>query len=111
MHELSVTRNIVAIVAEKAGTRPVERVRLQIGRLSGIEVSAIQFCYDVCIAGTVLEGSRLEIEHVDGRARCLGCDKDVMVEHFTARCPCEQQARLQITHGEELLIKEMEIRA
>ena len=111
MHELSVTRNIVAIVADKAGARPVQRVRLLIGRLSGIEVSAIRFCYDVCTTGTVLEGSTLEIEEVDGRAVCLQCEKDVAVSHFTARCPCEQQARVRITRGEELLIKEMEMRS
>ena len=110
MHELAVTRNIVAIVAEKAGQRPVRRVRLQVGRLSGIEVSAVRFCYDVCVRGTMLEGSDLEIEEIDGRATCLECKKDVAVDHFTARCPCEQRARVQITQGEELLIKEMEVR-
>ena len=110
MHELSITRNIVAIVAERAGQRSVQRVRLQIGRLSGIEVSAVRFCYDVCAQGTVLEGSRLDIEEVDGRAECLECHKSVEVQHFTARCPCAQKARVKITQGEELLIKEMEIR-
>ena len=109
MHELSVTRNIVAIVADKAGTRPVRRVRLQIGKLSGIEISAIRFCYDVCVAGTVLEGSELEIEEVQGRGQCTDCGVEVAVEHFTARCPCGH--RVQIIQGEELLIKEMEIRA
>ena len=96
MHELSVTRNIVAIVAERAGPKQVRRVRLQIGRLSGIEVSAIRFCYDVCAKGTVLEGSTLQIDEVDGRGQCQACGETVAVPHFTARCPCEKQARLQI---------------
>ncbi|MCA9549067.1 MAG: hydrogenase maturation nickel metallochaperone HypA [Myxococcales bacterium] len=109
MHELSITRNIVSIVAEKAAGRRVERVRLQIGKLSGIEVQAIRFCYDVCAAGTVLEGSKLDVDEVAGEARCTECDKTLPIEHFTARCPCEKRARVEITRGEELLVKEMEV--
>ncbi len=111
MHELSITRNIVSIVAERAGTRRVRRVRLLVGQLSGIEVSAVRFCYDVCTAGTVLEGSALEVEEVEGRGRCVQCDRSVPMTHFTARCPCERRARIQMTQGEELLSKEMEIHA
>ena len=109
MHELSITRNIVSIVAERAGQRRVRRVRLQVGKLSGIEVSAVRFCYDVCAAGTVLEGSTLEVEELEGRARCLQCRQEVSIAHFTARCPCERRARVEMTQGEELLIKEMEV--
>lgn len=111
MHELSITRNIVAIVAEKAGPRAVKRVRLQVGRLSGIEVPAIRFCYDVCAQGTVLEGSTLEVEEVEGRGKCLECGTEVEAVHFTARCPCDKKARLRIIRGEELLVKEMEVQA
>ncbi|MEM7677387.1 MAG: hydrogenase maturation nickel metallochaperone HypA, partial [Myxococcota bacterium] len=98
-------------VAERAGSRRVQRVRLQIGKLSGIEVSAVRFCYDVCAAGTVLEGSTLEIEELNGLARCSECNRELIIEHFTARCPCDHRARLKVFQGEELLIKEMEIRA
>ncbi len=109
MHELGITRNIVAIVAERAGDRRVSRVRLQVGRLSGIEVPAIRFCYDACAEGTVLEGSQLQIDEVEGRGRCHGCGEEVEAAHVTARCPCERKERLSIVRGEELLIKEMEI--
>lgn len=111
MHELSITRNIVAIVAEKAGRRPVKRVKLQIGQLSGIEVQAIRFCYGVCVEGTVLAGSVLEVEEVGALGQCVECGADVEAVHFTARCPCEKKARLRIVQGEELLIKEMEVEA
>lgn len=111
MHELSITRNIVSIVAEKAAGRRVESVTLRIGKLSGIEVQAIRFCYDVCAAGTPLEGSSLEIDEIDGRGTCTDCQDTVPMEHFTSRCPCEKKARVTLTHGEELLIKEMEVSA
>ncbi len=61
MHELGITRNIVAIVAEAAKGRPVRRVTLEIGKLSGVMSEAIAFCFDVVAQGTPLEGAALEI--------------------------------------------------
>ncbi len=61
MHELGITRNLVAIVSEQAAGRRVQRVQLEIGTMSAIMPDAIRYCFDVCAEGTVLEGARLEI--------------------------------------------------
>ncbi len=66
MHELSITRNIVAIVAEAAEGRRVRQVTLEIGKLAGVEPDAIAFCFDVVAKGTVLDGARLEILRLSG---------------------------------------------
>jgi hydrogenase nickel incorporation protein HypA/HybF len=68
MHELSLTRNIVAIVADHAKTRLVRRVRLAVGPLACVEPGALQFCFELAAAGTVLDGARLEIVDGDGDA-------------------------------------------
>ena len=73
MHELGITRNIVAIVGEAAGGRRVTRVTLEIGKLSGVMADAVAFCFDVVAQGTALEGASLEILEIDGRARCEAC--------------------------------------
>ena len=61
MHELGLTRNIVAICAEHAGGRRVTRVRLEIGDEAAVMPDAIRFCFDVVAQGTLVEGARLEI--------------------------------------------------
>lgn len=66
MHELGITRNIVAIVSERASGQRVIRVRLTIGRLSAIMPDAIRFCFDVCAHNTPLEGALLEIDQPPG---------------------------------------------
>jgi Zn finger protein HypA/HybF involved in hydrogenase expression len=43
MHELGITRNIVAIVADAANGRRVRCVTLEIGKLSGVMKDAIAF--------------------------------------------------------------------
>ena len=109
MHELSITRNIVATVKEHAAGRPVQAIQLQIGRLSGIEIQSIRFCFDLCARGTELEGARLEIDEVPGRGACEECGEVLPLEQLVLRCPCEKRAPLKIIAGEELLIKWMEV--
>jgi hydrogenase nickel incorporation protein HypA/HybF len=46
MHELAITRNVIAICVEHAGGARVTRVRLEIGKLSGIMADAVRFCFD-----------------------------------------------------------------
>ncbi len=70
MYELGITQNIVAIVAENAGDRPVKRITQEIGQLSAIMADAIEFCFDVCNKGMVLEGATLEILEIPGLGKC-----------------------------------------
>jgi hydrogenase nickel incorporation protein HypA/HybF len=109
MHELSITRNIVAIACEHAGARKVRAVHLRVGALSGIDVRAVRYCYDLCTDGTVAAGSRLEVEEVAGRARCTGCAEDIPLDSPVALCPCERRAPLERIAGDELLVTSMEV--
>lgn len=66
MHELGLTRNLVAIVSEHAAGRRVRRVWLEIGKASAIMPDAVRFCFDVCSKGTSLEGAALDILECEG---------------------------------------------
>jgi hydrogenase nickel incorporation protein HypA/HybF len=61
MHELSITRNVVAIVAEAAAQRRVKKVTLEVGTQAGVMTDAIAFCFDVVAKGTAVEGAVLDI--------------------------------------------------
>ncbi|HMU55841.1 MAG TPA: hydrogenase maturation nickel metallochaperone HypA [Nitrospira sp.] len=106
MHELSITRNIVAIVSERAHGAKVTRVTLEIGQLSAVVPDAIRFCFDVVAKGTVLEGARLDVVEVPGRGRCRDCGQAVELHQVIARCPCGSP-NLDRLSGEELTIKQM----
>ena len=67
MHELSITRNVVAIVSERAEGQRVTRVRLEIGRLTAVVPDSIRFCFDICAQGTPLAGAELEIVERPGQ--------------------------------------------
>lgn len=107
MHELGITRNIVAIVAEHAGNERVSRVQVEIGRLSAIVPDAVRFCYGVCASGTPLEGSELEIVDAPGRWQCRTCGAEFCRDSFVGSCECGS-GDLDCVGGEELRILEME---
>ncbi|MBC1224020.1 hydrogenase maturation nickel metallochaperone HypA [Nostoc sp. UCD121] len=108
MHEFGITQNIVAIVTENAKGAKVQRVLLQIGKLSAIMPDAIRFCFDICTQGTVLEGATLEILEIPGLAKCRQCGAEISVDKPYGICNCGS-VQLDLITGEELKIKEIEI--
>ena len=61
MHELGITRNVVAICVEHANGAQVRRVKLEIGKRAGVMAESVRFCFDICAKGTSVEGATLEI--------------------------------------------------
>lgn len=108
MHELSITRNIVAIVEEAAAGRQVKRITLDIGKLSGVAPRAVAFCFDVVAKGTALDGARLDINEIAGRSRCRDCGGEFDAAVIYQGCPCGSR-RVDRLRGEELKIREMEL--
>ncbi len=109
MHELSLTRNVVSIVAERAAGRPVTAVTLRIGRLAGVSVGAVRFCFDVCIQGTSVAGAALVIEEPEGKGECPACGRVVEMDSLLECCSCEKGALLRVVGGEELLVASIEM--
>jgi hydrogenase nickel incorporation protein HypA/HybF len=106
MHELSITRNIVAIVSERAHGATVARVTLEVGKLSAVIPDAIRFCFDVVAKGTVLEGAQLDVIEIPGRGRCRDCGNDFELRQLVERCSCGS-ADVERLAGEELTITQM----
>jgi hydrogenase nickel incorporation protein HypA/HybF len=107
MHELGITRSVVAICAEHANGARVKRVTLEIGKLSAILPDAVRFCFDICAKGTVVEGAQLEIIEIPGKAICRQCQRPVHLAQPFGRCDCGCNDLEQIA-GHELKVKEME---
>jgi hydrogenase nickel incorporation protein HypA/HybF len=108
MHELGITQNIIAIVNENAQNKKVQKVLLEIGKLSAIMPNAIKFCFDICAQGTIVEGAILEISEIPGTAKCRQCGTIFPVDKPFGICECGS-VQLDIITGEELKIKEIEV--
>jgi hydrogenase nickel incorporation protein HypA/HybF len=110
VHELAITESIVAAVVERMPDTPVRRVRLEIGRLSGVVPDAVRFCFDLVAAGTTLDGAVLEIDEPGGRVACRRCGVEFETDEVLALCPCGS-ADVELLRGRELRIREVEVAA
>lgn len=108
MHELAIAESIVTSICERVDGSRVTLVRLVIGKLSGVAPESVRFCFDVCAAGTALEGATLDIVEIAARARCRTCHAEFALEDRLAWCTCGS-ADLECLGGQELIIKEVEV--
>ncbi|HTQ34142.1 MAG TPA: hydrogenase maturation nickel metallochaperone HypA [Stellaceae bacterium] len=108
MHELAITASIVELVAEAARGRPVRRVTLEIGKLSGVVPDAIAFCFPEIARGTPAETARLDIKEISGRALCETCGSEFPLVDLLVRCPCGS-IRFRPIAGEELNLRSIEL--
>ena len=93
---------------EHAQGQRVERVTLEIGKLSGVITDAIRFCFDACTENTLLARARLEILEPAGEVTCRRCDLEFSVQRLYEICDCGS-ASLAIRSRDQLNIKEMEL--
>jgi hydrogenase nickel incorporation protein HypA/HybF len=108
MHELSITQEVVEQIVAKLGDVRVRRVRLEVGRLSGIVPDAMAFCFELVTAGTGLEGAALEFDRPSGAARCRTCDAAFDTAEVLPLCDCGS-ADVEVTGGASLRIREVEV--
>jgi hydrogenase nickel incorporation protein HypA/HybF len=112
LHELGITQSIVEIAERTAKEQQAVKilsVTVEVGSLSGVVAEALEFCFEACSNGTMLEGAQLLIETVPARARCRNCAREFPLDELLACCPDCDGAASDLLSGEELRIKEMEI--
>jgi len=109
MHEMSITQSVVEICEGHAAGRRVTDVVLEIGELSGVVPDSIEFCFEACTKGTLLEGARLAIEVIPAIGRCPSCARELPISSLFDPCAQCGAFGLSIVSGEELRVKELEL--
>jgi len=112
MHEMALAESVVQIVeaqARAAGAERVLSVRLEIGALSHVEPAALAFCFDAVSAGGIAAGARLDIDRSPGRGWCQDCTAEIAIDALGAPCPQCGGYKLQVSGGQEMRVKEMEV--
>lgn len=95
--------------ARQQGFSSVKAVWLEIGMLSGVEPEALSFCFDAVTRNSIADGARLEMIRLPGQAWCMPCETTVEVMESLAACPRCGSYQLQVTGGNEMRVKELEV--
>lgn len=112
MHEMSLAEGIVQLVEDAAraeGCTRVKAVWLEIGQLAAVEKEALHFCFDAVTRDGIAEGARLEIIDVLGQGWCMKCEGNVPVSALYEPCPVCGSYQIQVTGGNEMRVKELEV--
>ena len=112
MHEMSLCLSMVDLLSERVNVEGAARVLwigVDVGALGHVEPQALAFCFQSAARGTPVEGARLYIRTVPGRAFCFDCGADVMIAQRGDVCPRCGGGALRIEDGEQLRVTEMEV--
>ncbi|HIP68881.1 MAG TPA: hydrogenase maturation nickel metallochaperone HypA [Chromatiales bacterium] len=112
MHEMSLCEGVLQVLQNEAksqGFNKVLAVWLEIGDLSSVEPEAMLFSFEVVSRNSLADGAKLKIINVPGSAWCMQCSKTVTVKQRFDECPDCGSYQLQVTAGDEMKIKELEV--
>lgn len=109
MHEMSITQGIIDICEQHAQGRRVLSVDVEIGELSSVVPDAVEFCFEACSQGTLLEGARINIIRIPGRGSCLECHCETALTALFEACRTCGGYQIRVISGEEMRVKEIEI--
>ncbi len=112
MHELSIAMSLVQTAvrhAEAEGARSVQRVKVRVGALSGVEPDALSFCFPVAARESLCEGADLDLEIVPGAGTCPACGATSEVRDLMAPCPTCGSWPLAVEGGRDLALDSLEV--
>jgi hydrogenase nickel incorporation protein HypA/HybF len=113
VHELTIARNIVEIVscaARDAEAIRVLAVRVRIGVLTAVVPTALASSFEIAALGTVLEGSRLEVNVSSAIIHCSVCSRDAGLHDITRfACPGCGTPTSDLRSGRELEVESIEV--
>ncbi|MEO8331249.1 MAG: hydrogenase maturation nickel metallochaperone HypA [Gallionella sp.] len=112
MHEMSIAESVLQIIEDKVradGYARVKTVWLEIGQLAGVEKESLRFCFDVVTRDSVARDARLEIIETAGQGWCMECACSVAVTSRYEPCPNCGSFQIEVTGGEEMRVKELEV--
>jgi hydrogenase nickel incorporation protein HypA/HybF len=112
MHEMTIALNIIDIATKesaKANASRINNIEIEIGSMSGVDVSALKFALDIAVKNTMLENSNITMIPVNAKVECMQCKSVFHLEDFYQTCPGCDSLTFNVIQGKELKIKSINI--
>lgn len=112
MHEMSLAEGMIQLLEDHASSqqfKQVKKIWLEIGCLSNVEVESLLFCFDAVAKNTLAEHAEVIVERPMGQGFCLDCSQTIQCETLYQPCPLCQGHKIQVTGGQDMRIKELEV--
>ena len=109
---MSIALGIVKIAEDerqKANAQHVDRIELEIGALSGVELESLDFVWPMAVKDTALEKAAYQVDYKEGVAECLECGQQYHIDNLYDSCPICHGYFKDIVSGQELRVKSLEV--
>jgi hydrogenase nickel incorporation protein HypA/HybF len=94
---------------KKANASRVNEVEIDVGSISGVETTALEFALETAVKGTILENASRKINRIEAQARCMECGNEFRMPDFYNPCPNCNSFITDIYRGKELRVKSINI--
>jgi hydrogenase nickel incorporation protein HypA/HybF len=109
VHELALSRAIVATVERHAAGRRVRLVTLRVGGLRQVVPQTLEFYFEFAARGSLCEGARLEQQLLEARLHCNPCATEWAIEVPAFRCPSCGGGDVAVVGGDEFQVESIEV--
>jgi hydrogenase nickel incorporation protein HypA/HybF len=110
MHEFGLVEGIVDTVQQRAGDRPVARVKVRIGTLHRASDASMQQAFEIVVMGTPLEGAALDLVRLPVTSTCSACGHAESGDEMVLICADCGGTSFAYDGGDELLLESIEYR-
>ncbi len=108
MHELALSRAILASASKHARGRRVTRVSVSVGALRQVVGDSLAFHFEILARETICDGALLDLHPVPARLRCA-CGEEWELAELAFRCPRCDGADVSVLDGDQLRIDSIEV--
>ena len=112
MHEVGIIQSTLELAEQSArasGATQIHRLRLRVGRMTGVVREALEFAFEVVRAGTMAADATLEVETVPVACWCAQCRTEFVSDDLLYVCPGCGQLSGELRRGQELELASLEI--
>ena len=112
MHELGLCDAMLRMVRDIVKDEELEGVNsitVEVGTLSGVVPRFLTDCWEAVIDGTEFQNTKLIVEELEGKAKCLDCGAEFVADVEKLICPECSSSKLTPVSGRDMTIKEVEI--
>lgn len=110
MHELGICDAMLRMVREIARENQINKIQqitVEVGTLSGVVPAYLEDCWVAVTDGTDMDGTKLQVEVLEGSARCLDCGLEFKADLEDLSCPKCRGKKLLPVSGRDLSLKEI----
>jgi len=110
MHEYSIVQSMLDLCEKHSKGKPVDKVVVKIGKMSGIEPHFLKESFDVFKEDSVCRDAVMDMKIIDITILCKDCKNEATVNSFDFFCPHCSGGNTEVLTGQEMHIEYIELK-